>query len=250
MPQRRYVSGTYAPSAAVLAPARRPELSVWRYLLGDSAAAHVPASQQQGSPQSRARKRNSADTPRHVWIALRRASTAQLAPHGQFWRSHSHNVHHRALSRGGTAAAKELHQKALGLARSRRYNEAAAEFARGIAQHRYNPYFPHSLGVMELQRGDLAAAQAAFERALEIDPDSSVTLQAYAGLHSRQGEVTTARAMYKQAVKVCRRVCCACAGNVCCSLLGQRVLQASASLRAHRQPSLQRDQGCRVDFVP
>src|SRR4051794_9391476 len=69
------------------------------------------------------------------------------------------------------------------LQQMRRLDEAREEFRRAAALEPAAPAAPLSLGLLEMERGDFAAAEVAFREALRLSPDCHMALYWLANIH-------------------------------------------------------------------
>ena len=94
------------------------------------------------------------------------------------------------------AAARISYARVLYL--SARPDDAAAELEHALASDPDNPLGPFMQGVLHQQQGDLAAAEAAYLRAVEIDPGHSGALFHLANLYFDSGRYAEAAAAYRR----------------------------------------------------
>ena len=142
-----------------------------------------------------------------VWTVLLRAAELPLEQtrSDQKVRSRSRHLHHRASSKPpATAAEKDLHRKAMFLARKGRSMESLRLLSEGMQQYPRNSFFPHSMGVMMSNRHQLDDAQRFLRMALDIDGENSAALQALGRVYGKLGDGAQARSMFEHAVKACQ----------------------------------------------
>jgi Flp pilus assembly protein TadD len=114
---------------------------------------------------------------------------------------------HRALEVLGRCSLEEMetrqfHQlRGVALYRLEHYDEAVAAARAGLARDPSCPLLSQLLGVAEMQRGDLVAAERALLAALIYDPESVALLCSYAVVMIRAGQVAKAVRLTERAAR-------------------------------------------------
>jgi len=100
---------------------------------------------------------------------------------------------------GGEAALREGFKKALDLTQAGKLDEAEAAYKELLAKSPMIPEIHYNLGYIHSQKKDWPAAEAAYQKALELRPDYGDATVALARVYQDSGQAEKADAIWKQA---------------------------------------------------
>jgi tetratricopeptide (TPR) repeat protein len=107
----------------------------------------------------------------------------------------------RAKAEAKVAGIKAAYSEAAALANSGKYDEAIAKFNEVIAQVPKCVECYASIGSANREKKDYAASEAAYRKALEVDPNYIEAYSGLANIYNDQKKFTEARAMSEEASK-------------------------------------------------
>lgn len=184
----------------------QPQKSVWTSLLpAPPHSTPVPASTQSwrlGSSDSNDAEPFSLTAC--AWEMLLRGADnpAEFSRNDRGHRFRSRYAQHRAARPLCSAEERDLHRKAMYQHRKGRTKDAITMLRTGMDKYPTNSFFATSIGSIYSKKRKYQKAEKYLQQALQVNPDSSVVLNALGGVRAKLGDADHARQLYQQAVEV------------------------------------------------
>lgn len=117
-------------------------------------------------------------------------------------RSRTRYAQHRAAQPPCAAEEMHLHRTAMYKHRKGKSMDAIKLLKRGMSLYPSNCFFATSIGSIYSKQRKYQQAEEYLQQALDVNPNSSVVLNALAGVKAKKGHVDEARELFERAVKV------------------------------------------------
>lgn len=139
-----------------------------------------------------------------VWEMLLRGAEnpAEFSRNDRSQRSRTRYSKHRASRPPCSKEEMDLHRTAMYKHRKGRTNDAIKLLRSGMSKYPTNCFFATSIGSIYSKKRKYEKADEYLQQALEVNPNSSVVLNALAGVRAKLGDADHARQLYQQAVDV------------------------------------------------